>query len=403
MTNPGMANRGALAAVLLTVFVNMMGLSIVFPILPLWAVKFGAGADEVGLLVSTFAVGQVAFAFVWGWMSDHWGRRPVILLSVAGTIGSFVIMVFADTLMMLFAARLLAGAMGAAYGVAQAYVADVAAPEKRASAMGWFAAAFSLGFILGPVVGGLLAGADPANPDFRTPFVAAAAISGVALLLGLVTLREPERHSADELPHDLAQQMQSLRGAFATRAVALPIVLLMLMSFVLGGVEATFALWTKAQYGWGPRENGFLFAYVGVLLVIVQGALVGRMSRFMGERWLVLAAGLVGAVGMALFPIAREVWVIVIASGLLAVGIGFAEPALNSLLAHGASPERRGAVMGAAASNRGIGLVFGPSLAGLMFATYGHHSPYVAGAVILALGVTLVLALRAPAAEAAGP
>ena len=405
MTGPRLAraiapSNGALAAVLLTVFVNMMGLSIIFPLLPLWAQKFGARPDEVGLLVSTFAVGQFIFAFVWGWVSDHWGRRPVILLALAGTLGSFLLMVFTESLMWLFVARAVAGAMGGSFGVAQAYVTDVTAPEKRARAMGWFAGAFSLGFVLGPAIGGLLAGADAANPDFRSPFIAGASISAVALLLGLVFLREPALHGEDELPHSFFGHLKSVAGAFTSREVALPILLLTLLSFVLGGVEASFALWTDRQYQWGPRENGFLFAYIGIVLVIVQGALVGRVTVWLGEKRLILAAGLAAALGMALFPLAGEVWVLIIGSGLLAAGIGFAEPALNAVLSHAVPAKRRGAVMGAAASSRGFGMIFGPTLAGLAFVAYGRHAPFVAGAVVLALGLILVTGLKPRAAPA---
>ena len=403
LSKPGPApapapSNGALAAVLLTVFVNMMGLSIIFPLLPLWAQKFGAGPDEVGLLVSIFAVGQFLFAFVWGWVSDHWGRRPVILLALVGTLASFLLMVFTDSLLWLFIARAIAGAMGGSFGVAQAYVTDVTAPENRARAMGWFSAAFSLGFVLGPAIGGLLAGSDAANPDFRSPFIAGAAISAVALVLGLVFLREPAAHGEDELPHSFLGHLKSVAGAFANREVALPIMLLTILSFVLGGVEASFALWTERQYQWGPRENGFLFAYIGLVLVIVQGGLVGRATAWLGERRLILAAGLAAAIGMALFPLAIEVWVMIVGSGLLAAGIGFAEPALNSILSHAVPARRRGAVMGAAASSRGLGMIFGPTLAGLAFVAYGRHAPFVAGAVVLTVGLILVAGLRPRAA-----
>lgn len=399
MTKPGVAHaiapsNGALAAVLLTVFVNMMGLSIIFPLLPLWAQKFGAGPDDVGLLVSTFAVGQFIFAFVWGWISDHWGRRPVILLALVGTLGSFLLMVFTESLLWLFVARAIAGAMGGSFGVAQAYVTDVTAPEKRARAMGWFAGAFSLGFILGPAIGGLLAGADAANPDFRSPFIAGAVISGTALLLGLVFLREPPLHGEDELPHSFFGHLKSVAAAFTNREVALPILLLTILSFVLGGVEASFALWTDRQYQWGPRENGFLFAYIGIVLVIVQGGLVGRATAWLGERRLVLAAGLAAALGLALFPVAGEIWVLIVASGLLAAGIGFAEPALNAILSHAVPAKRRGAVMGAAASSRGFGMIFGPTLAGLVFVAQGRHAPFVGGAIVLMLGLFLVIGLK---------
>ncbi|MHA1536301.1 MAG: MFS transporter [Alphaproteobacteria bacterium] len=407
MSAPGTApatspSNGALAAVLLTVFVNMMGLSIVFPLLPLWAQKFGAGPADVGLLVSIFAVGQFIFAFVWGWVSDHWGRRPVILLALVGTLGSFLLMVFTDSLLWLFVARAIAGAMGGSFGVAQAYVTDVTAPEHRARAMGWFAGAFSLGFILGPAIGGLLAGADAANPDFRSPFIAGAAISGVALVLGLVFLREPELHGEDELPHSFFGHLRSVAGAFANREVALPIALLTLLSFVLGGVEASFALWAERQYQWGPRENGFLFAYIGIVLVIVQGALVGRVTAWLGEKRLILAAGLAAAVGMALFPVASEVWIMIVGAGLLAAGIGFAEPALNAILSHAVPAKRRGAVMGAAASSRGFGMIFGPTLAGLIFVAQGRHAPFIAGAIVLSFGLILVMGLRPRAALDSG-
>jgi len=381
-------NRGALTVLLLTVFVDMVGFGIIIPFLPFWAERFAATPDLVALLMTTYAACQFVFAFLWGWISDQWGRKPVLLISLFGSVLSFAWIAFADSLWMLFAARAVAGMMGANISVAQAYIADVTPPEARSRTMGMLGAAFGLGFVIGPAIGGLLAGADPANPDFRTPFLAAAAVSGVGVLLGLFFLREPERHRPPDLPRGPAARWHAFRQAMAHRGVAYPIVIVTALGFVLAGVESTLALWTERQLAWGPRENGWFFAYIGVVLVIVQGGMVGPLVRSRGEARLVPLAIAVMAAGIALVPAVSSLPLMLLSGALIAAGYGLGNPSLHGLTSRNAPSHNQGAVMGASQSSQSMARILGPAFAGSLFAAFGRDMPYIVGAVIL---VTVLL------------
>lgn len=389
--------RGALVVLLLTVFVDMVGFGIIIPFLPFWAEHFDATPDLVASLMAVYAAFQFVFAFLWGWVSDRWGRKPVLLMSLMGSVLSFIWLGFADTLWMLFASRALAGAMGANISVAQAYIADITRPEERARHMGMLGAALGAGFILGPAIGGLLAGSDPANPDFRTPFLVAAGISGLAVLLGLVFLREPKRHAPPELPRGPSARFRAFAKVMAVPGVAYPIIVITVMAFVMGGVESTFALWTERALLWGPRENGWFFAYIGVVLVLVQGGLVGRLVRARGEAW-VARAGIVGLfIGVGIVPLVDSVALILVSGGFIALGFGLGNPSLSGLTSRNAPAHNQGAVMGASQSAQSMSRIFGPATAGVLFASFGRDTPYYVGAAILV--VTFAFAMRAIRSE----
>ncbi len=383
--------RGALAVLLLTVFVDMVGFGIVIPFLPFWAEHFDATPDLVAFLMAVYAAFQFVFAFLWGWISDRWGRKPVLLMSLMGSVFSFIWLGLAETLWMLFAARALAGAMSANISVAHAYIADVTRPEERARAMGLLGAAFGLGFVFGPALGGLLAGPDPANPDFRTPFFVAASVSFAGVLLGLVFLREPTRHAPPDLPRGVVARFRAFARVMADPGVAYPVLIISLLAFVMGGVESTFAMWTERALGWGPRENGWFFTYIGVCLVLVQGVLVGRLVRIRGE----VATALIGIVAMAagigMVPAVDSVALILVSGGLIALGIGLGNPSMNGLISRSAPAYNQGAVMGASQSSQALARIFGPAIAGVLFAAFGRDMPYFFGAAVLVIAFALAL------------
>lgn len=385
--------RGALVVLLLTVFVDMVGFGIIIPFLPFWAEHFDATPDLVASLMAVYAAFQFVFAFLWGWVSDRWGRKPVLLMSLMGSVLSFAWLGFADALWMLFVSRALAGAMGANISVAHAYIADITRPEERARHMGFLGAALGAGFILGPAIGGLLAGSDPANPDFRTPFLAAAAISGLAVLLGLVFLREPARHAPPELPGGPGARFRAFAKVMAVPGVAYPVIIISVLGFVMGGVESTFAMWTERALQWGPRETGWFFAYIGVVLVLVQGVLVGRLVHARGEAWVVRVGIATMAIGIGMVPLVDSSALILVSGGFIALGIGLGNPSLSGLTSRNAPAHNQGAVMGASQSAQAMARIFGPATAGVLFATFGRDTPYLVGAAILI--VAFVFAVRA--------
>ena len=384
---------GALTALLITVFIDMVGFGIIIPLTPFWAERFGAAPDTVTLLFATHPAFGLAFSFLWGWASDRWGRKPVLLLSLAGSVASFLWLAFADSLWMLFAARALGGIFGANVAVGQAYIADVTKEEDRARGLGLLGAAFGLGFVLGPAIGGILAGPDPANPDFRTPFMAAAAVSFAGVVFGLVFLTEPERRRSGQARYSPAAQLSGFAAILATPAVAVPILCFAMMGFAMGGLESTFAIWAERAVGWGPREAGYFFAYIGVLLILVQGGLVGPSVRRLGEARLAAPAIAAMALGIGMLPWSGTIPLIAVSGALIVLGYGLGQPALTALISRAAPGGAQGAILGASQSVQSLVRVFGPIVAGALFAAHGRDAPYLAGGAILAVACAVALTL----------
>ena len=381
-----------MTALLITVFIDMVGFGIIIPFTPFWAEKFGATPDLITLLFATYSIFSFGFSFLWGWASDRWGRKPILLMSLMGSVLSFLWLGFSDSLWMLFAARALGGIFAANIAVGQAYIADVTTPENRAKGLGMFGAAFGLGFTLGPAIGGLLAGSDPANPDFQTPFLAAAGVSFIGVIFGVIFLPEPERRKDDGSQRRAIDRLTGFTKVLASPVVASAVACVTMMGFVMGGLESTFAIWTERVVHWGPREIGYYFAYLGVLLVIIQGGLIGVLVKRLGEARLAPAAILIMAVGIGMLPWCDTVPLIVLSGAFLCLGFGLGQPSLNALVSRNAPADSQGAILGASQSAQSLARILGPMTAGLMFVTYGRDSPYLLGAIILVATFLLALA-----------
>lgn len=391
-----MKSRGALIVLLLVIFVDMAGFGIVIPFLPFWAEHFGAKPEVVTLLMASYALMQFLFAAPWGWASDRWGRKPVLLASITGSVLSFAWLAFANALWMLFAARMLAGIMGANIAVAQAYIADVTPGESRAKGMGLLGVALGFGFILGPAIGGLLATpAAAAAADFEVPLLAGAGVALLSLILAVIFLGEPDRHRV-VMAENLAPgaRLRAFAIVLGHPAVAQPILIMGLISFVMGGVEATFALWAERQFQWGPRETGYFLAYIGICMAVAQGGMVGPLARRLGEATLAAGALVIFAAGIALLPLSNTLAMVLLAGLLMALGLGLGQPTLSGMISRNSPEEAQGSVMGAAQSAQSLARIFGPVIAGLLFATFGRQSPYEVGAAIIAVAVILALRLR---------
>ena len=376
---------GALTALLITVFIDMVGFGIIIPLTPFWAERFGAAPDTVTLLFATYSACGLAFSFLWGWASDKWGRRPVLLASLVGSVLSFLWLGFAEALWMLFAARAIGGISGANVAVGQAYIADVTTEENRARGFGLFGAAFGLGFVLGPAIGGILAGPDPANPDFRTPFMVAAGMSFVGFLFGLAFLPEPERRERPRARYGARAQIAVFAKILAMPAVAVPILCFSMLGLVMGGLESTFAIWAEREIHWGPRETGFFFAYIGVLLIVIQGGLVGALVKRFGEARVAAPAIGAMAVGIGMLPWSGSIPLIAVSGALMTLGYGLGQPALTALISRASPADSQGAILGATHSIQSLVRVVGPISAGALFAAHGRDMPYLVGGAILAV------------------
>lgn len=385
--------------IFLVVFINLVGFGIIIPLLPFYGERFGAEPDVVTMLLATYSAAQFVTAPIWGRMSDKFGRRPMILLSLTGTVIAYVWLAYAGDLVHLFWARAFGGVMAGSIGVSFAYVADITTPENRSRGMGIVGAAFGLGFIAGPAIGGVLSGDDLATADFRLPSLAAAIFSLAALVLAAAILKESlseelrGQHSA--MPR--SERRATLLGLFRDKEFLLVLALAFSAVFVFAGLEATFALWTERVYGWGPRQNGYVFAFVGVIIAFIQGTLIGPMTRKFGERGMILQGFTVFAIGLAALPFAHSLVPLLVVMVVISYGFSISNPALNSLLSFRAGKSLQGGALGIGRSAMTLSRVLGPPWAGFIFVGLGRDWPYLIGAATMF--AVAALAWRLPRKE----
>jgi MFS family permease len=365
----------------LIVVVDLIGFGLVIPLLPFYAERFAASPQEVTALMAVFSLMSMLTAPIWGRLSDRVGRRPVLMISMAAAALAYLWLGFADALWMVFAARALAGACAGNIAAANAYVADVTTPENRAKGMGMIGAAFGLGFIIGPALGGVVAGNDLATANLRAPGLIACALS-VAALLGVVfLLKESLPEGAAARPR--RSRITALRDALGRAVLARLLAIFFLTILAFAGMESTFALWAMVQLGWGPAQTGYLFAYVGLLSAVMQGGLIGRLTALFGEEKLLIAGLASIAAGLLALPLSRDLPLLLVATSGLALGMGAMQPSLNSLISRRAGAGEQGEVMGVAQSVGSLSRVLGPLLAGALFAGFGRESPYFCGMILV--------------------
>jgi DHA1 family tetracycline resistance protein-like MFS transporter len=387
----------------LIVFVDLVGFGLVIPLLPFYAVRFGASPQEVTLLLAVYSLMQLFAAPLWGRLSDRVGRRPVLMISMAASVLAYLWIGSATAVWMLFAARALAGACAGNIAAAQAYIADITTPEERAKGMGLIGAAFGLGFIIGPALGGLLAGNDPATADIETPAWMAAGLSFLALWGVILLLPE-------SLPADLRgmhtgsrSRLKAIWNVLGRPVLSRLILIFFLVILAFAGMESTFALWAIEQFGWGPGQVGYVFAYVGVLSAILQGGLIGRLARRFGEERLLLCGLALIGTGLLAMLFAHSIPRLAFAVSALALGMGLTQPSLNSLISRRAGRDEQGEVLGVSQSVGSLSRVLGPAAAGFLFAQFGRNAAFFWGAVLVfaALLVSLMLVRALDAAKLA--
>jgi MFS family permease len=395
-----------MAILFFIVLIDLIGFGLVIPLLPFYAVRFGATAPEVTWLLATYSLMQLVAAPLWGRLSDRIGRRPVLMASMLASTIAYLWLGAATDLWMLFAARALAGAGAGNIAAAQAYIADITKPEERAHGMGMIGAAFGLGFIFGPALGGFLAGNNPATANLVAPAWLAAGLSFLALCGVLFVLRES--HPLERRGQAPPQSRISLIFAALRRpVVSRLIVIFFLVILAFAAMESIFALWALRQLDWGPEKVGYVFAYLGLLSAVMQGGLTRRLTKRYGEERLLLCGLVLLAIGLVIVPFARDLTVLGVAFAVLAIGLGLVQPALNSLISRRAGGSEQGQVLGVTQSVGSLARVIGPPLAGYLFADLSHSSPFLWGAVLVAIAFVLALNLfggfGAPLVEAEPP
>jgi len=367
--------RSPLIVIFTTVFIDLVGFGIVIPVLPFYAEGslFNATPRTVGLLFASYSVMQLIFSPILGGLSDRYGRRPVLLISIIGTGIGFLILGLANTLLLLFVGRILDGITGGNISTAQAYIADITTKENRAKGMGLIGAAFGLGFIFGPAIGGILS-----RWGIHVPFFFAAALCFANTLLLYFTL--PETVTAE---HPARTSARSGRGIpqliTSLKQPRLAFVLITYFMFIVAFsiMTTSFSLYVMFRFGYDAQHTGYLFAYVGVISVIIQGGLIGRLVKRFGEIPLVVFGALCFSVSLFAVPYvgpaAGGLAGLLIGGGVFSLGNSLATPALTSLASKSVGESEQGTVLGVTQSVASLARAVGPSLAAVLISSQAAH------------------------------
>ncbi len=396
MSRLASSGRSPLVVLFLTVFIDLMGFGIVIPLLPIYAKQMNATPFAAGALIAVYSLMQLVFAPAWGRISDDIGRRPVLLMCLAGSAMSYLLLAGAWRLEVLFFARLLAGVAGASIPVAQAYIADVTGPAERARGMGLIGAAFGLGMVIGPALGGGLSLLGPRVPE---GFAAGLCLANVLVaayrlpesLPGSVGRPAPFRH-----PLSLA----SLRDAAARPGAAALLAVFFLVTLGFAVLEGTFSLAAADRYGYSQAQVDWLWVYMGLVAVVVQGWLVGRLARRLPERALIVLGSAALGLGFLGIPFAGSAIGLLTALALVVGGQGLASPSLSSLISKTVEESVYGEALGVSQSLSAGARVLGPAGGGLIFSRFDASAAYLAAAACAAGALGLSLLGMRPGGEA---
>jgi MFS transporter, DHA1 family, tetracycline resistance protein len=396
--------KSPLATILLVVFVDLIGFGMIIPILPLYAKSFQAAEWQIGLLLGCYSFMQFLASPVLGYISDRIGRKPVLLVSLIGSAIGYAVMASAASLTMLFIARIIAGICGASVGTAAAYIADITPPENRSRRMGLIGAAFGVGFVLGPAIGGILS-------QFWTkgPFWFGAGLAFLNAIAVLLILPEPEKHvkrSEAEIPAGTDVVDQTGRGG-------IPILVVTYFVAIAGFAIVTmiYPQVLDRRFSLTPAQISLVFVFLGLVGAFIQGGAIGRMARRFGDYKLAAAGLLLMAISMVIMPFAHNMPLFLLFTFGLAAGNSLAQPTLMAMASRLATNTAQGRVIGTVQSAGSLGRVVGPSAGGFMLGwdrsrpdlAYGN-TPFVIGGIVMGIAFLISLMLRrSPVSVAESP
>jgi MFS family permease len=377
-TNPSSGTNRNLLILFSVIVLDLIGFGVVMPILPFYAKQYGANATILGVLLTSYSAMQFAFSSLWGRLSDRIGRKNVLLVTMAGSAVSLTLLGLANSLLLLFAGRILSGIFAANISVASAYVTDVTTEENRSKGMGMIGAAFGIGFLLGPAMGGVLS-----RYGYHVPILAAAALCALNWLYTLARLPEPARHHKPE--ETIKTNVLSHRPIFLFCAIYF------LLSIAVSQLETTFAFFMMQRFDYDAMHVSYILALMALIMVLIQGGLIRTLTQRYGENLLLISGSLLMAASFAFIPWSPTVALLLLPLGISSVGRGIGQPSLMSLVSKKSPPHMRGAVMGTFQASASLGRVVGPVMAGALFDRSTPLPYYVAGAL---MGAVFALSLN---------
>ena len=379
-----------LLIIFLTIFVNLIGFGIIIPLLPFYAETFGASPLVIGLLFAVFSICQLVAAPVLGDLSDRYGRRPVLIFSLLGTVVSFVMLAVAHSVTMLFLARIVDGLSGGNISTARAYVADVTEPKDRARAYGLIGAAFGLGFIVGPALSGVLA-----RVSYTAPIWAAASVTLVATAVAWLWLPETV-HRAQA---GTGQPFRSLPALLRRPQLGRVLIIDFVYWFAFAMFQTTFALFTARRFSFDASQTGYCFAAFGVLGALVQGGMIRPIVKRLGDQPTFIAGLACAIAGLVAAALTHSVAMFAAALVPLAFGMGFGHPTMSSLVSRSARGDEQGRVQGAASAVESLGRTVGPVWGNASLQRFGEGMPFLSAAVFLLLTFAIAFGYRVSDSE----
>jgi MFS family permease len=392
VTSPPRLNP--LVALFIVCVIDVLGFGILIPLIPYMATNFGASPAIITPILGTYSLCQLIAAPIWGRLSDRFGRRPILITSMAGAGASYLILAAAHSITALLVARALAGFMAGNLSAAMAYASDISSPQDRARTMGTVGAAIGVGFMLGPAIGGALAGEHLASANFLRPALLSASLSLLALLLVLFVLREshtPARRQAQRSGAPRLTGLALLRTLPALRALALGN---LLVTFSQSTLDSSFAIWAMHRYALGPRSVGLALFALAIVAVLVQGGLLRVLAPRFGEHRLALAGVLGYCLGLSGVALAHDLPWVIVALVVCGLGAGLYGPCGAALASREASEQNRGAVMGTFQSSTSLARVLAPFLAGTIYLRFGPNAPFLLAALVTLQAFWCILAAQ---------
>ena len=385
MTAPDAPARTPIPAsiwiLLSVVFVNLVGFALILPLLPFFAESLAAEAWQITLMFSAYSVGQFFAEPFWGRLSDRIGRKPVLVVTTFANVVGYLALVFAPSIWWAVGIRLFTGLGAGNISTIQGYVADVTPPAERAGRMGLLGAAFGMGFVLGPAIGGLLS-RDGVGPEgYHPPLYAAAAFAAAAGLGVLLFVKESRTRAAPGAPRQ--RFLAGLKEAARHKVISRVLLVTFVYMAAFAGMESTFGLWAQEEFGWGAREVGLNFAVVGVVAAITQGLLVGRLGRRFGEARVVAFGVLLFGASLFLQTVHDRQWLIPALTAVGVFGQALAMPSISALISRSTSPDKQGQMLGLNMAAGSASRMAGPLLAGVLFSAFGSEAPFVIGALLV--------------------
>ncbi len=383
-----MKKKNTLFIVFFTVFMDLLGFGILIPLLPYVAEQYGADGLLVGVLFASYSGAQFLFAPMWGRLSDRFGRRPIILISLTGSTIGYLIFAYAGSLAWLFVSRILSGICAANISTAQAIIADLLPPQERTRGMGLVGAALGLGFTFGPALGGVFV--EETNYSF--PFFIAAALSGIDLLWAFFLLPETVSYQNHSQYEQRKFSLQQLKAALNVSLIPRLLSISLIYYIAFAAMEGTLGFFVKEEFLLSAKHNSYLFFFVGIVVALIQGGVVGRMSKRFGDlNVLIIGVFLVfiGFLGIAFTP---SVPVLICAMIPLAIGAGLYTPSMTSLISQRSAQEVQGGILGLNQSMASLGRIIGPMTGGFLF-DIGYRFPYYFSALLVCIAFSIIVPL----------